>query len=408
MADKPPLRPPTAPSVLRPAPPDRVEATGAGLGQTRPAVLLPVGDPLRGLLAVVLALALVALLGWFLVIGKPLLLPIFIAVISVYVLVAASDAVARLPGLARLPDWLHRAMVLVTFLLVVGILGGVMMSTAGQVSARLPEYQGNVVAVLSPLLSAVGIDDPDWQRLWRDAVARIPMQRVAGTALASISAAAGLISMVVIYAVFLMGERGSFARKISVALPGDRGARASAIVARINGAISDYLAVKTLINAILGAMSFVVLWAFDVDFAVFWAILIALLNYIPYVGSFVGVAFPVVLSVAQFGSVQTTLGLTALLTAAQVGTGSLIEPRMIGRKVNLSPFVVLVALALWSTVWGIAGAILAIPMTSIIAIIMASLRPTRPFAVMLADDVTVFESGGPFPDPPLQDPAPTG
>lgn len=353
-------------------------------------------DPIRGLLAVVLALALVALVGFFLIVGKSLLLPIFIAVISVYVLVAASDAIGRLPGGRMMPEWLRRALVLAMFLLGVVVLGAVMIGTAEQVRLRLPEYQSNVTAILGRLFAAAGMDNPDWQKLWQDAVARLPVQRILGTALGSISAAAGLVFMVVIYAMFLMGERGGFARKIAVALPDERGPRAAAIVSQINAAISDYLAVKTLVNAILGLISFSVMWAFGVDFALFWAILIALLNYIPYVGSLLGVIFPVVLSMAQFGSIQITLAVAALLTAAQVWVGNALEPRMIGRKVNMSPFVVLVALALWSSVWGVAGAILAIPMTSIIAIVMASFAATRPFAVLLAEDVSVFETPPPL------------
>ena len=85
-------------------------------------------DPLRGLLGVVLGLALVALVGMFLVIGKSLILPIVVAVISVYVLIAASDAVGRLPGCRHLPEWLRRAIVLVLFLLAMMWLGGVMVS----------------------------------------------------------------------------------------------------------------------------------------------------------------------------------------------------------------------------------------------------------------------------------------
>ncbi|MDO5604564.1 MAG: AI-2E family transporter [Paracoccus sp. (in: a-proteobacteria)] len=349
-------------------------------------------DPLRGLLAVVLALVLVALVGMFLIMGKSLLLPVFVAVISVYVLVAASDAIGRLPGGRRLPDSLRRVVVLALFMLAVLVLGGVMVSTAGQVMERLPEYEKNVTTLLSALMSMIGAREFDLAHLWQDAVQRIPVQRVAGAVLGSISAAAGLISMVVVYAIFLMSERGVFARKIAVALPGEKGERAALIVSQINAAISDYLAVKTLANAILGVISYVILWAFGIDFALFWAILIGLLNYIPYVGSLLGVAFPVILSMAQFGSVQTTLMITALLTAAQVWVGNGLEPRMIGRKVNMSPFVVLLTLALWSSVWGVAGAVLAVPLTSIIAIIMASFAATRPFAIMLAEDVSVYEN----------------
>lgn len=348
-------------------------------------------DPLRGLLAVVLAAALVALLGWFLVIGRALLLPIVVAVISVYVLIAASNALARLPGGALLPEWLRRLLVLAGFLVGALALAGVMISTAEQVGSRLPDYQRNIATMVSALFHRFGAAPPDWQELWTRLVSRLSMQRIAGTMLASISAAAGMVFMVVIYAIFLMAERGGFARKMAVALPGERGLRAEATLRDINTAISDYLGVKTLVNAILGVMSFAVMWFFGVDFALFWAILIALLNYIPYVGSLLGVAFPVLLTMAQFGSLSTTLTVAGLLTAAQMWVGNGLEPRMIGRKVNMSPFVVLVALALWSSIWGIAGAILAIPLTSIIAIVMAGFQSTRPFAVLLAEDVSVFE-----------------
>lgn len=349
-------------------------------------------DPLRGLLAVVLGLALIGLTGLFLVIGKSLILPIVVAVISVYVLTAASDVVGRVPGGRHLPEWLRRLAVLLAFLLAVLSLGGVMVSTAGQIRPHLPEYQQNLTGLLSQLTTLLGIhENPDWHKLWSDMIRGIRIQELAGSVLGSISAAAGLIFMVVVYASFLMGERGGFAHKVAVALPGESGTRARLIVTEINRAISDYLAIKTLVNAILGLLSFAVLWFFGVDFAVFWAILIALLNYIPYVGSFLGVMFPVALSMAQFGTVRVTLLLAALLILAQMWVGNALEPRMVGRKVNMSPFVVLVALALWSSVWGVAGAILAIPLTSIIAIIMGSFDSTRPFAVLLAENVSVYE-----------------
>jgi hypothetical protein len=101
----------------------------------------------------------------------------------------------------------------------------------------------------------------------------------------------------------------------------------------------------------------------------FWAVVIGLFNYIPYVGSIIGVALPVVLSLAQFGSFGTTAVLAGLLMAAQTWVGNILEPRMIGRQLNLSPFVVLVALSVWSALWGLPGAILAIPMTSMLVII---------------------------------------
>ena len=114
--------------------------------------------------------------------------------------------------------------------------------------------------------------------------------------------------------------------------------------------------------------------------------MIGLFNYIPYVGSIIGVALPILLSLAQFGSLGTTALLGGLLIAAQTYVGNILEPRIIGRQLNLSPFVVLVALSVWSALWGLPGAILAIPLTSMLTIICGSFPETRFVAVLLAGE----------------------
>lgn len=186
----------------------------------------------------------------------------------------------------------------------------------------------------------------------------------------------------------MMSERTGFEAKIAAAFDSEEQTeRVLHVVREINRRVSDYLAVKTLINLMLAAISFLVLWAHGADFAVFWAVVIGLLNYIPYIGSYVGVFFPVVLSLAQFGSIPLTLSLTVFLTLAQIIMGNYVEPRLVGRHVNLSPMVVLVALSVWMALWGIPGAILAVPMTSVMAIIFGSFGATRFLAVLLAEKV---------------------
>ena len=96
----------------------------------------------------------------------------------------------------------------------------------------------------------------------------------------------------------------------------------------------------------------------------------------------------------SFGTLQTALFLALLLTAVQFYIGNILEPKMIGKQVNLSPFVVLVALSLWAGYGELPVAILAIPLTSMLAIILAAFPDTRPLAVLLADDVGIFEEDG--------------
>ena len=327
------------------------------------------------------------LIGFLLVVGKSLLLPIFVAVISVYVLTAASDWLGKQPIVGFLPDWARRLLVLLAFIITIVALTGVIIATAGQLIEEIPNYQKNLRLLATAMLEAFGRQAPaDWNVIWQNTVGEINLQSLATSALGSLSALSGVVFMIVIYSMFLVGERAGFAQKVATALPGKSGIQFQSIIASINSSIGDYLAIKTLINVILASISYVVMWLFGVDFALFWAILIGLLNYIPFIGSLLGVIFPVLLTVAQFGSVQTTLLVLALLAAAQLFVGNGLEPRMIGKKVNMSPFVVLVSLSLWTLLWGVAGSILAIPLTSIIVIVLSHFNGTRPFAILLSDD----------------------
>jgi predicted PurR-regulated permease PerM len=125
---------------------------------------------------------------------------------------------------------------------------------------------------------------------------------------------------------------------------------------------------------------------FGVEFAVFWAIVIAVVNYIPYVGSAIGTAFPVALALVQFSDINAVLLLLAALIAAQVVVGNVIEPQVMGGSMNLSPYVILIALTAWTSLWGVAGAIFSVPITAIMVIVFSEFTRTRPLAVLLSRD----------------------
>jgi predicted PurR-regulated permease PerM len=253
--------------------------------------------------------------------------------------------------------------------------------------AAMPRYQQNLEALAESVATMAGMDNPTWDEIVDMTLGRLNFQAITLRVLGSVSSLTLLFILVLIYSGFLMVERRTFTDKLRVALPhGDRAERTWTILREANGKIGDYLAIKTAVNVILGALSYAILWYMDIDFALFWAVMIGLSNYIPYVGSVVGVALPVTLSLAQFGSLGASAVLGALLIAAQTYVANVLEPRMMGKALNLSPFVILVALAIWSTLWGLPGALLAIPLTAMIVIICAAFPATRFVAALLAND----------------------
>ncbi len=120
--------------------------------------------------------------------------------------------------------------------------------------------------------------------------------------------------------------------------------------------------------------------------------MIFILNYIPTVGSTLGAVLPSLQTLVQFGDPTKFLLVLAILGIfPQFMIGNIIEPRFMGRSLNLSPFVIILSLAVWGFIWGVAGLFLAVPLTVIIMIICSHFAPTRWLAILLSRDGQIAE-----------------
>jgi len=331
-------------------------------------------------------IALTLMIGWLLWIGQPILVPVIAALISVYVLSAAAEGMTRVPLLRHFPAMARRGLVLLAF--TVGVVGlfVLIIGNLTDVVTALPRYESNLDALVTRGAAILGIEDePTWETVRLATFDQIDMRSWITPLLFSLQGFGAGLFVVVLYAAFFMAERGTLSRKLVIATGGEENSeRALLLLQRINERIGGYLFVKTVLNIVLGALSYILMLLIGIEFALFWAVLIGFFNYIPYFGSIIGVIFPVLLSLAQFGSFVIAGGVMLALSAAQIVIGAWLEPRLMGRAFNLSPFVVLLALSFWSTLWGLAGAILAVPMTASLVLVLAEINSTRPLAVMLS------------------------
>lgn len=325
---------------------------------------------------------------WILWAGQVVLIPVAFAVISAFLLWQAVTAIGRVPLLRWMPIWLRHIAVLAIFMVGVFVLVMQIKANIDQLLVRLPTYQANIEGALLSLADRFGLDEtPTWQTaagFASDQFQPVPLVR---RALAVFSDIGGQVALVILYATFLLVERLRFVRKIFLSFQDrSRAELTLEVLQDISDRIGAYLSAKTSVNIMLGATSYLVLRALGIDLAAFWAIAIGILNYIPYLGSLVAVAFPVLMALAQSGSLWLATLTAASLVALQLFFAFAVEPRLIGRKVNLSPFVVLLALSFWTVLWGFAGAVLAIPLTVMLADALAALPRTRPVAIMLSND----------------------
>ena len=122
----------------------------------------------------------------------------------------------------------------------------------------------------------------------------------AGATLGRFRDSTAWVALMLLYILFLIAEKVSFLGRLELALGTKHGTHVMSVLESINQAISQYVAVKTLISALAGILSYAVLAVFDVELAATWGILIFFLNYIPYLGSLIACALPILLSFLQF------------------------------------------------------------------------------------------------------------
>ena len=157
------------------------------------------------------------------------------------------------------------------------------------------------------------------------------------------------------------------------------------ILTNINDRIGTYLAMKTLISLLTAFISYVVMRLFGLEFAVFWAVLIFFLNFIPYVGSWLSVLLPSMFALLQFnGDLGMVLAVAGTLSVAQFFLGNFLDPYLMANSLNLSGFAILISLAAWSALWGIPGAFLAVPITACITMVLAEFKASRPIAILMS------------------------
>jgi predicted PurR-regulated permease PerM len=282
-----------------------------------------------------------------------------------------------------------RYLVSFAIIVLIGVLFAyLVMANKDRALALAPQYQQSLLATIQQMAVHFGFEtEPTWETLRQELMARINLQRTLASLLASVGSIVVTFVVVCLYATFLLLERRSFDTKIAN-LSDDpaRVARIRQVVEAINRRIGSYLALKTLLSLLLAVASYVVMRLFGLEFAALWAVLIFFLNFIPYVGSALGVIFPVLMTVVQFGDLGTILTMLALLTALQFGIGNFLDPYVMGNSLNLSPFAILISLAVWSELWGVPGAFLAVPITAILTIVLSEFPGTRPIAVLLSSN----------------------
>lgn len=147
------------------------------------------------------------------------------------------------------------------------------------------------------------------------------------------------------------------------------------------GRVSRYLAAQCVINASYGFASFVLFWLIDLPHAPVWALLLAVLRFVPYFGSLIGCVLIALIALASSGSWRYSIFAVALLLALETVCAQIVEPLIYSRSSGLHPLGVIVAAFFWSWLWGPLGLVVATPLTACLVVAGRYLPALRPLTV---------------------------
>jgi len=327
------------------------------------------------------------IVGWVLYIGRTVFVPIVLGVITAYVVVGLAQLLERTPFIrSLLPSRLRIALSLLLIGTALYFAVGMLVLDTDRLVALAPRFQDSMLALIRKGATLLHIEsEPTWDSLRRDILAQLNIQAMMTGMLASLSSIIANVFVVALYASFLLAELSTFNTKLeNITANAANAARVKIVIANINTRIGTYLAMKAVLGVLLGALCYVTMRVLGLEFAELWATLIVIFNYVPYVGTVLGVALPTLMSMLQFGQLSDVLLMLALLAVLHFVIGNMLDPYMMGSSLNLSPFAILVSLAIWSSIWGIPGAFLAIPITVSMTIIFSEFEVTRPIAILLS------------------------
>lgn len=317
-----------------------------------------------------------------LIFAQSIILPFILAILFWFMIRIIKKIFLRIKPLSRVPGWLMTLFSTLVLLSILLLVVNLLSNNIQQLSSALPGYQSNIEKITLAINSSFNIDIIT---LLNDFTKDYNFTGLLSATISAITGLFGDAFMVVLYLLFLLLEEPIFPGKLRAMYSGqEQYAHMIDLIAKIDHSISNYLGIKTLVSLMTGFCSYIVLLAVGVEAPLFWAFLIFILNFIPTIGSLIATAFPAIFALFQFGEFAPAILILTIVGGIQLVFGNIVEPRLQGNSLNISPLVVFLTLALWGLIWGIAGMLLSVPITVILILIMSEFPDTRPFAILLS------------------------
>ncbi|MDX2361819.1 MAG: AI-2E family transporter [Crocinitomicaceae bacterium] len=328
-------------------------------------------------------LLLTALIIAALVVGQQIILPFIIALLIWFIVKKIRNLIDKYSLIQKyIPSWVKTLMASMVVFSILFFAGKILISNIENLSMSYKLYGENISKITTLIHEVTKID------VHTQIVGFIEsfIPTLLESLFNSISDLIGNMVMIIFYVVFLVLEESLFQSKIKLIFPDKQQfIGVTSTLKKIDKSLSGYIALKSLISLMTSTCSYIILASVGIDSPIFWAFLIFMFNFIPSVGPIMGTVFPALFSLLQFGEFVPFLIILIGVGTVALLVGSLVEPKLMGNTLNISPLVAILSLAIWGSIWGVVGMLLSVPITVAMIIVMSQFPQTRSIAILLSE-----------------------
>jgi predicted PurR-regulated permease PerM len=283
------------------------------------------------------------------------------------------------------PSVLAALLIVLSLMLGLVMVGMIVGSSIAEFTAALPGYQARLDRIVQGALQFVAgyMEDGESVKELNDLVNPGWAMGLAASLLNALRDVLTNTFLILFTMVFILLEASSIGTKVKAAF-GRRGTSLEGARKFLND-LGRYLGIKTGVSMVTGLLASTLTWAIGLDFPLLWGMLAFLLNYIPTIGSIIAAVPAVLMALLQLGPAEAlSTGIGFLII--NIVFGNILEPRLMGYGVGISPLVVFIGLVFWGWVFGPVGMLLAVPLTMTLKMALESDERSRWIAVLIGSE----------------------
>lgn len=319
-----------------------------------------------------------------LVYGEPILVPFVIAILIWFVVKKTRNLLDKSAFIRRyIPIWIKNGLSSIIIFGAIFFIGQMLTANIQSLANSYSQYVTNIEAIGQKINETFKINIT---KEITSFLMEFNFSSYLQSLFNSLSDILGNMVMIIFYVVFMFIEESLFQNKIRLMSNSEsRYAKISGILTKIDKSMSSYISLKSLVSSLTTTLSYFIMLAVGIDSPLFWAFLIFIFNFIPSIGPILGTLLPALFCLIQFGTFTPALVVLFGVGGVSVLVGSLVEPKLMGNTLNISPLVAILSLALWGSIWGIIGMLLSVPITVALIIVFSQFLSTRSIAILLSE-----------------------